>query len=245
MSGLIATIATGVVGLASSAASLSQANKQKKKQAMAEQEARKAMAEAKKRLEVNVMERLSVQKEPYEQQIMAMLTQGQAGLQAGVEGEERGAADTAGRTYMGQLAGQERVRTAMGQELQDIERAQIAEEARLLDVGMGLNLEEMAGAQQAAADAEALRATSIQQGFEGLTQAASAAASAAPLYGGGSGGGLNPRSTGANRDMLTRRQRAPFLEAEAAYDAQRKATQGYEDLLSSFGMDTLYVPTFK
>jgi hypothetical protein len=187
MSGLIAAIATGTVALAGSVSSFAQASKQKKKQAMAEQEARKAMTEAKKRLEVNVMERLSIQKEPYEQQIMAMLTQGQAGLQAGVEGDERGAAATAGRTYMGQLAGQERVRTAMGQELQDIELAKIKEEARLADLGMGLNLEESAGAQEAAANAEMLRAQAIQQGFEGLVQAGSAVAGAAPLYGGGGG----------------------------------------------------------
>jgi hypothetical protein len=185
MSGLIAAIATGTVALAGSISSFSQASKQKKKMAAAESEARKAMAEAEKRLEVNVMERLSVQKEPYEQQIMAMLTQGQAGLQAGVEGDERGAAATAGRTYMGQLAGQERVRTAMGQELQDIELAKIKEEARLADLGMGLNLEKAAGAQEAAANAEALRAQAVQQGFEGLIQAGSAVAGAAPLYGGG------------------------------------------------------------
>ena len=83
MSGLIAAIATGTVALAGSVSSFAQASKQKKKQAMAEQEARKAMTEAKKRLEVNVMEKLAIKKEPYEQQIMAMLTQGQAGLQAG------------------------------------------------------------------------------------------------------------------------------------------------------------------
>ena len=185
MSGLIASIATGTVALVGSISSFSQAAKQNKKIRAAETEAKKAMAEAKKRLEVNVMEQLAIKKEPYEQQIMAMLTQGQAGLQAGVEGEERGVAATAGRTYMGQLTGQERVRTAMGQELQDIELAKIQEEARLADIGMGLNLQEAEGAQEAAANAEMLRAQAIQQGFEGLIQAGSAAASAAPLYGGG------------------------------------------------------------
>ncbi len=198
MSGLIAAIATGTVAVAGSIQSFSEAGKAKKRQQKAEAEAKAAMADARKRLEVNAMEALSIKKEPYEQQVMAMLTQGQAGLQAGVEGETRGAAATAGRTYMGQLAGQERVRTAMGQELQDIERAKIAEEARLLDVGMGLDLEEVAGSQEAAANAEALRAASIQQGFEGLTQAASAAATAAPLYSGktaptGAPGVLTPK----------------------------------------------------
>ncbi len=210
--------------MAGSIQSFSQAGKAKKRQQKAEREAEAAMADARKRLGVNAMEALSIKKEPYEQQVMALLTQGQAGLQTGVEGDTRGAAATAGRTYMGQLVGQERVRTAMGQELQDIERAKIDEEARLLDLGMGLDLQEVAGAQEAAANAEALRAASIQQGFEGLTQAASSAYQAAPLYGGVGGGGnaLNPRSMGANKDMLTRRQRAPYLEAMEAYDASQR-----------------------
>lgn len=153
----------------------------------AQQEARKAMTEAKKRLDVNVMEGLSIQKEPYELAREAALVQGAMGMQAGVEGDERGAAATAGRMQMAQQAQQAGIRTAMGQEMGDIQRAVIAEEGRLADLGMGLSLEEAAGAQEAAANAEALRAQAIQQGFEGLIQAGSAAAGAAPLYGGGGG----------------------------------------------------------
>ena len=229
MSGLIAAIQTGamIVGAtaatAGSISSFSQANKQKKRMQAAEREAKKAMAEAKNRLGVNVMEGLSIQKEPYELAREATLVAGTQALQAGVEGDERGAAATAGRVFMGQLAGQERVRTAMGQELQDIELAKIKEEARLADLGMGLSLEEAAGAQAAAANAEALRAQAVQQGFEGLIQAGTTVAQAAPLYGGGGGDALNPRSMGANKDMLTRRQRAPYLEAMEAYDASQRS----------------------
>jgi hypothetical protein len=163
--------------------SFSEANKAKKRQAKAEREAAKAMEEAKKRLEVNVMERLSIQKEPYEQQVMALLTQGQAGLQAGQEGETRGAAATAGRVQMAQNIGQERVRSGMGQELQTIDRAVAAEEARLLDAGMGLDLGEVAGYQQMAADAQKDRAAYITQGFTALQQGAELGQQMAPLYG--------------------------------------------------------------
>ena len=89
-----AAVASGIAGgiqLASGIKSFSEANKAKKRQAKAEREAEKAMEDARRRTEVNVMERLSIKKEPYEQQVMALLTQGQAGLQAGVEGEQRGA----------------------------------------------------------------------------------------------------------------------------------------------------------
>lgn len=199
MSGLIAAIATGTVAVAGSISSFSQASKQKKKMAAAESEARKAMAEAKKRLEVNVMEGLSIQKEPYELAREAALVQGAMGMQAGVEGDERGAAATAGRMQMAQQAQQAGIRTAMGQEMGDIQRAIIAEEGRLADLGMGLNLQEVAGAQEAAANAEALRAQAVQQGFEGLIQAGSAVAGAAPLYGGRGGVTTAP-------DVLTPKQ---------------------------------------
>lgn len=188
MSGLIAAIATGTAAVAGSISSFSQASKQKKRMQAAEREAKKAMAEAKKRLGVNVMEQLSIQKEPYELAREASLVAGTQALQAGVEGDERGAAATAGRVFMGQQDAQGKIRAAMGQEMGDINRAVVAEEGRLKDLGMGLSLEEAAGAQAAAANAEALRAQAVQQGFEGLIQAGTTVAQAAPLYGGGGGG---------------------------------------------------------
>ena len=183
---------------AGSISSFSQANKQKKRMQAAEREAKKAMADARKRLGVNVMEGLSIQKEPYELAREAALVAGTQVLQAGVEGDERGAAATAGRVAMAQAAEQARIRAAMGQELQGIQQKVVAEEGRLADIGMGLSLEEVAGAQEAAANAEALRAQAIQQGFEGLTQAASTVYEGAPLYGGktaptGAPGVLTPK----------------------------------------------------
>lgn len=182
----ISTVALAVgatAAVAGSVSSFSQAAKQKKKQDKAEAEADKAMKEARKRLDVNVMESLSIQKEPYELAREAALVAGTQGLQAGVEGETRGAAATAGRVFMGQQGAQSQIRAAMGQELTDINRAVVAEEGRLKDLGMGLELEVAAGAQQAAADAEKARAAAISQGFEGITNAASMAYQAAPLYG--------------------------------------------------------------
>jgi hypothetical protein len=221
MSGLIAAIATGTAAVASSISSFSQAGKAKKREQKAEREAKKAMAEARKRLDVNVMEQLSIQKEPYELAREAALVTGTQGIQTGVEGSERGAAATAGRVYMGQQDAQAKIRSAMGQELQGIQQQIVGEESRLKDLGMGLSLEEAAGAQTAARDAQEDRAAALQAGFEGLIQAGTIGMQAAPLYGGGSGNALNPRSMGANKDMLTRRQRAPYLEAMEAYDASQ------------------------
>ena len=206
-----AAVASGIAGgiqLASGIKSFSEANKAKKRQAKAEREAEKAMEDARRRTEVNVMEQLSIKKEPYEQQVMALLTQGQAGLQAGVEGEQRGAAATAGRVQMAQNLGQERVRTAMGQELQDIERAKVAEEARLLDMGAGLDLAEAEGYQQMAADAEKARAANIEQGIAAFGNLATTSMENMPLYGFGDSGlrqGVQNRRLSKDARQIARR----------------------------------------
>jgi len=206
-----AAVASGIAGgiqLASGIKSFSEANKAKKRQAKAEREAEKAMEDARRRTEVNVMEQLSIKKEPYEQQVMALLTQGQAGLQAGVEGEQRGAAATAGRVQMAQNLGQERVRTAMGQELQDIERAKLDEELRLLDMRAGLDLAEAEGYQQMAADAEKARAANIEQGIAAFGNLATTSMENMPLYGFGDSGlrqGMQNRRLSKDARQIARR----------------------------------------
>jgi len=229
-----------IIGIASTVAttamSFAQANKQKKLQKQAEQEADKAMFAARKRLEVNYMDALSVQKEPYELARQAMLAQGTQATQAGQE-SERGAAATAGRVQMGQNEAQGDIRTAMGKELTEIERLKVAEDARLRDLNTQLDLGEVEGAQLAAANAQEMSAAAMEQGFAGVTSAATQAANLVPLYGkqktdtGGSGvvdtrnAVLNPKgvqltSTGSNMQFnpfgtgmptLNQDQQNPFM----------------------------------
>ena len=204
----VASGIAGVIQVASGIKSFSEANKAKKRQANAERKAAKAMEDARRRTEVNVMEQLSIKKEPYEQQVMALLTQGQAGLQAGVEGDTRGAAATAGRVQMVQNLGQERVRTAMGQELQDIERAKLDEELRLLDMRAGLDLAEVEGYQQMAADAEKARAANIEQGITAVGNLATTSMENMPLYGFGDSGlrqGMQNRRLSKDARQIARR----------------------------------------
>lgn len=174
-----------IIGIASTVAttamSFAQANKQKQLQKQAEQEADKAMFAARKRLEVNYMDALSVQKEPYELARQAMLAQGTQATQAGQE-SERGAAATAGRVQMGQNEAQGDIRTAMGKELTEIERLKVAEDARLRDLNVQLDLGEIEGAQLAAANSAELAAQATAQGFEGVTSAATQAANQVDLY---------------------------------------------------------------
>lgn len=181
----ITAVAAGVGMLATAATtgmSFAQAGKQKKMQRQAEAEADKAMQEAKKKLEVNFYEQLGIQKEPYELQREAINQQAAAALEAVREGEARGAGVGAGRIQMAQQQAQADIRSAMGQELTDLEKLTAAEESRLRDIGVGLDLEEVAGAQLAAANAQEMRAQAIQQGMEGITSLGQQVASLAPLF---------------------------------------------------------------
>ena len=180
----LTSIAAGI-GIASSlggaAMSFTQANKQQKLQKEAESEADKAMAKARGRLDVNYMNALSVQKEPYELQREAMISQGTQATDAAQE-SERGAAAGAGRVQMAQNEAQSGIRTAMGKELTEIERLKVAEEARLRDLNVQLDLGEVEGAQMAARNAQEMAAQATAQGFEGVTSMATQAANLVPLY---------------------------------------------------------------
>ena len=181
---MFTTIAAGI-GLAATAGttamSFAQAGKQRKLMKEAEKSADTAMQEARKKLGVNVYDKLAIQKEPYELQREAMLSQGAQAIQAGVE-SERGAAATAGRIQMAQNEGQAGIRSAMGQDLQQLEMLSAQEDSRLRDIGVQLDLEEVAGAQLAAANAQELAASATAQGMEGVTSLGSQLAEKAPLF---------------------------------------------------------------
>ena len=181
----LTSIAAGV-GIAATGAttamSFSQANKQKKLQSQAEAEATKAMEKARASLKVNYMDALSIQKEPYELQREAMIAQGAQTVDAAKE-SERGPAAAAGRVQMAQDEAQGGIRTAMGKELTEIERLKVAEDARLRDLNVQLDLGEVEGAQMAARNAQEMAAQATAQGFEGVTSMATQAANLVPLYG--------------------------------------------------------------
>jgi len=174
-----AGIAASVGG---SVMSFTQANKQRKLEKQAVAEADKAMASARARLDVNYMDALSVQKEPYELQREAMIVGGTQATQTAAEGDTRGVAATAGRVQMAQNEAQGGIRTEMGKELTEIERLKVAEESRLRDLQTQLDLGEVEGAQMAARNAQEMAAQATTQGFEGLTSAATQAANLVPLY---------------------------------------------------------------
>jgi len=159
------------IGLATQAisagASFAQANKQKKMMQEANAEAAKAMKEARKRLDVNVYDALTISDTPYERQremFNAQTQQMMTGFQElGVQGM-RGA--TAALAQGQQMQG--RIADAKTQRLEQLEQMQAAEEGRLQDLGMGLSLKEVEGAQQAALDAQQARNAAITQGISSI-----------------------------------------------------------------------------
>ena len=179
------TTIAAVGGLASTAVStgisFTQAAKQRKLMEQAERDADKAMAEARGKLEINYAEQMAIKKEAYDLEREAMLVQGAMATQAGVE-SERGAAATAGRIYAGQQAGQAQIRGAMADEMTNIEAAILEEESRLRDLGVGLDLEEVAGEQLKAAQAQEAMQLAKAQGIKGAINLVGQGISMVPLY---------------------------------------------------------------
>jgi hypothetical protein len=169
------------IGVATTSASFAQAAKAKKDQRTAELKAAEAMDEARKKLDVNYYKSLSVKKEPYELEREALLSAGAQALEAGVE-SERGAGAVAGRIQMAQNEQQGAVRTAMGRELTDLEKLTAGEDSRLRDIGVQLDLDEVAGAQLAAANNQEQFNRSIEQGIQGVSNVAQQAIEQVPLY---------------------------------------------------------------
>ena len=179
--GTAMAISAGVSALGSGASFL-QAGKQRKRQQEAERAAGKAMAEAKAKLQTNFYEGLSIQKEPYELEREAALSGAAQIVQAGQAGE-RGVGEVAGRAAIYNQAQQAQTRTAMGKEMQALDKLVAAEDSRLRDARANIDLQEAQGQQQIAADARAARAAANQQGVQGLIDAGTSAMSAASLYG--------------------------------------------------------------
>jgi hypothetical protein len=184
MIGFAAIAAIG--GLASTALttgfSINDLIKSKRLQKEADAEAQKAMAEAKKLLDVNVYEALNVQMKPYELEREAALTTGAQLIEAGKE-SERGAAAAAGRIQANQQALNRDIQTRMGKEMADLQKLTAAEDSRLKDAKTQLYLDEVQGAQQASAMYDERAAQAAKGAIAGVTSMIGQAAKLPALYG--------------------------------------------------------------
>lgn len=177
------TIAALTATAASTGMSFAQASKQRKMQQKAEKEADEAMARARKELDVNFYEGLAIQKEPYELEREALLSSGAQLVGAGAEADPRLLAAIGGRVQQLQQKGQRQIASAMGQELAGLEKLAASEEKARAQRLADLDLQEAAGAQLAARDAEEARAAATTQAMKGVGDIVGQAASLAPLFG--------------------------------------------------------------
>jgi hypothetical protein len=196
MAGLITGIAGAVISAGTTAASFIQAGQQKRKQQDFEADAARALAEARKKLQVNYAEAMSVNKEPYNQERLAMLSAGAQLAQAAAE-SRRGVGAAAGQILASQQGVQQDISNRQGIDMQNIQNAILEEESRLRDVNVGLDMQEVAGQQQAAADAKLAAQMATQQGIQGIgnTVGSLINENMIPLYGFGKKDAAMPAAT--------------------------------------------------
>ena len=182
MSGLITGIVGATLAAVGTTMSFSQAGKARRAARDAESKAAEQMRLARKRLDINYLDELAIQKEPYELAREAALQQGATALEAAREGDQRGVAATAGRLEVAQDAAQGQIRAQMGREMSNLDRLAAEEDARLRDLNVQLDLGEVQGFQAKSANQEALANQAMMQGFQGAVNTVSQAASLVPLY---------------------------------------------------------------
>lgn len=212
----LAAIGSTAIAAGTTTASFIRAGKQKDLMRKAERDANRKMKEARKKLEVNYMDSLSIPLEAYEREMEALNVQAATLTQAAVEGDQRGAGAVAGRIAQ---AGQEAVsqqRTAMAKDLYNLEAATAEEAARLRDIGVSLDLGEVEGAQLAAADASRARADAINQGIKGIGNTLQSAMDAVPLY----------QKSGGQKALTDKMASDPTFQANYAKKFDADGVQG-------------------
>jgi len=238
------TIAAISSAALSTGMSFAEASKQRKLQQEAEAEAQKAFDEAKKTLDVNYLESLGIAKEPYELERESLLQAGAQALQAGVEGEARGAAATAGRVLMAQQEQAAQQRAAMSREMQQLQQLAAQEESRLQGARADLMLGEAVGQQQRAQQAQEMRQAALGQAVGGLFDIAGTAIGARDLYAG------SPEAKTAREMRQFQRQQDPskLTRSLGLSNIQTVApvvTPEYAPGIGLTGRPGLFAPIFK
>ena len=212
------TIALTTLSAAGAGFSFAEAGKQNKLAREAQRDAAKALAEAKKKLEVNMLKGLSIAKEPYELEREALLQAGASALQAGVEGDPRGAAATAGRVVQAQQQGAAQQRAAMSKEMQELDLLAAQEDVNLQKERASLDIGEAKGQQMMAADARRAAAAATQAGVQGLVDMGTTLFEGSDLY-----AGERTDAEISDRKALRQGKRLDRIEANRGLDARNKA----------------------
>ena len=178
----IAALTGAAATAAQTTGSFIQARKFKKQQQEADRKADEALAAAKKDISKNYLAGLSYAKEPYELAREAINVGLAQQTQAGVEGETRGAAATAGKAQIASIGGQRQLAMAEAEDIYGLQKLAAQEEARLAGLSYNLNLTELFGQQAASQVAEANRQAQIQAGIKGVGEVVKQGGAMIPEY---------------------------------------------------------------
>jgi hypothetical protein len=221
--------------------SFAQAAKQQQNIRSAQAAADQAMQEARKKLEVNYFDQLSLPMQEIENARRASLVQGAGAIAAGQEAD-RGAAATAGRVQMAQNEAQAGITAAAEKQLFELDKMSAMEDSRLRDIGIQLDMGEIAGAQQAMSDAEQAKAAAMAQGFQGIGQTAQAVSSAVPLYQQSAGTKALMKSEAAyNKAAANNTLPAAFMQNGKPMSYQQAAGM----VLNNPNLGTMQTPAFE
>ncbi|MEJ6766780.1 MAG: hypothetical protein QNK97_01065 [Gammaproteobacteria bacterium] len=215
MSGAIAALA---ITVGTTAMGFIKAGKDKRAAEAAELTADIAMKEVEKALTKNEMAALSIQTEAYERESDALKTAAKTEMDSVREGDQRGVLAGSSRVQAGVTEAAGGQRTAMGQELMDLERLKADEETRKNDIGIQLKLGEVAGAQQAAAALSDSAAAGNAAAMQGVASAAMQGANMATASTYGESGAA--RKAERKQNKFVRQERSNSTLSRKDFNAQ-------------------------
>jgi len=170
----LAALASAGSSLIGSGLNFLQAGKQKRKANEAADKASTAFDTAINLIEPNYLENVTAPLEAFEQERLSGLMGTQQIVQAGQEGEERGAIAVAGRANAINQQAQARSRQNLANMQFGLNKAIAAEDARIAGVKSGLRQQEARGYQSMAADARQAQQQQMASGAQGLVSAGAA-----------------------------------------------------------------------
>ena len=195
--GIGSGIATSVKGfIDASAARTAQQN--------ADDEAKRMMAEARKRAEIDEYGKLSLPLEAYEAQFEANLAADRQAIEALQEGDARSLAAGAGRVGMQQATDTLKTRLSMSDEMFGLEKMKADAKTQQQQQLIAMDVGEARMQDQRSREAAEQRRKGIEAGFSGIGQVAQGVDALTPLY----GKSMNDRRAGKMMDDPAMRMRA-------------------------------------
>ena len=191
-------------GIATSIKGFTDANDARTAQQNADNEAKRMMAEARKRAEIDEYGKLSLPLEAYEAQFEANLAADRQAIEALQEGDARSLAAGAGRVGMQQATDTLKTRLSMSDEMFGLEKMKADAKTQQQQQLIAMDVGEARMQDQRSREAAEQRRKGIEAGFSGIGQVAQGVDALTPLY----GKSMNDRRAGKMMDDPAMRMRA-------------------------------------